>query len=170
MIDWQLVVPQDSAIKTVRDFKGKTIGTAGLPGMAFLKSYLKASGLDPDRDVQIVPTGAGALAVQALTNKTVQGLFYRGSVIAGPCGGTCPPKPGRSGTSRQRRTIDVRSMAAMVIRSTRVVLPSGTGPAEFSTRSQPGTRRARPSKRSGGCSDAKGGLPPRPRSRAESHR
>ncbi|MBV9237396.1 MAG: ABC transporter substrate-binding protein [Xanthobacteraceae bacterium] len=83
VIDWQLVVPQDSAIKTVRDFKGKTIGTAGLPGMAFLKSYLKANGLDPDHDVQIVPTGAGALAGQALTNKKVQGLFYRGSVIAG---------------------------------------------------------------------------------------
>ena len=83
VIDWQLVVPQDSPIKTVHEFKGKTIGTAGLPGMAFLKSYLKASGLDPDRDVQIVPTGAGALAGQALNNKKVQGLFYRGSVIAG---------------------------------------------------------------------------------------
>jgi NitT/TauT family transport system substrate-binding protein len=83
VIDWQLVVPQDSPIRTVRDFKGKTIGTAGLPGMAFLKSYLKANGLDPDHDVQIVPTGAGALAGQALTNKKVQGLFYRGSVIAG---------------------------------------------------------------------------------------
>ena len=83
VIDWQLVVPQDSPIKTVRDFKGKTIGTSGLPGMAFLKSYLKAGGLDPDRDVQIVPTGAGMLAGQALANKKVQGLFYRGSVIAG---------------------------------------------------------------------------------------
>ena len=51
--------------------------------MAFLKSYLKANGLDPDHDVQIVPTGAGALAGQALANKNVQGLFYRGSVIAG---------------------------------------------------------------------------------------
>ncbi len=83
VIDWQLVVPQDSAINKVRDFKGKAIGTAGLPGMAFLKAYLQASGLDPDRDVQILPTGAGPLAGQALTNKTVQGLFYRGSVIAG---------------------------------------------------------------------------------------
>jgi NitT/TauT family transport system substrate-binding protein len=83
VIDWQLVVPQDSPIKAVRDFKGKTIGTAGLPGMAFLKSYLKANGLDPDHDVQIVPTGAGVLAGQALTNKKVQGLFYRGSVISG---------------------------------------------------------------------------------------
>ncbi len=83
VIDWQLVVPQDSPINKVRDFKGKAIGTAGLPGMAFLKAYLKANGLDPDHDVQILPTGAGPLAGQALINKKVQGLFYRGSVIAG---------------------------------------------------------------------------------------
>ena len=82
VIDWVLVVPQDSSIKNIRDFKGKAIGTAGLGGMALLKSFVQAGGLDPDRDVAILPTGAGSMAAQALANDKVQGLFYRGSVIA----------------------------------------------------------------------------------------
>jgi hypothetical protein len=47
VIDWLLVVPQDSSIRTMRDFKGKTIGTAGLAGMALLKSFVQRSDLDP---------------------------------------------------------------------------------------------------------------------------
>jgi NitT/TauT family transport system substrate-binding protein len=82
VIDWVLVVPEDSQIKNIRDFKGKAIGTAGLGAMALLKSFIQAGGLDPDRDVAILPTGAGPLAAQALANNKVQGLFYRSSVIA----------------------------------------------------------------------------------------
>ncbi len=82
VIDWLLVVPQDSPIRTMRDFKGKTIGTAGLAGMALLKSFVQRSDLDPDRDIAILPTGGGPMGAQALANGTVQGLFYRGSVIA----------------------------------------------------------------------------------------
>jgi NitT/TauT family transport system substrate-binding protein len=82
VIDWVLVVPQDSPVKNIRDFKGKAIGTAGLGGMALLKSFVQAGGLDPDRDVAVLPTGAGPMAAQALANNKVQGLFYRSSVIA----------------------------------------------------------------------------------------
>ncbi len=84
VIDWSLVVPADSPIKTIRDFKGKAIGTASLGsgGVALLKSYMQANGLDPEKDIQILPTGVGPMAAGALKSDKVQGLFYWGSAIA----------------------------------------------------------------------------------------
>ena len=84
VIDWSLVVPQDSPIQSIRDFKGKAIGTASLGsgGVALLKSFMQANGLDPEKDVQILPTGVGPMAVGALKSDKVQGLFYWGSAIA----------------------------------------------------------------------------------------
>jgi len=84
VIDWSLVVPQDSSIQSIRDFKGKTIGTASLGsgGVALLKSFMQANGLDPEKDVQILPTGVGPMAAGALKSDKVQGLFYWGSAIA----------------------------------------------------------------------------------------
>jgi NitT/TauT family transport system substrate-binding protein len=84
VIDWSLVVPQDSSIKTISDFKGKAIGTASLGsgGVALLKSYMQANGLEPEKDFQILPTGVGPMAAGALKSDKVQGLFYWGSAIA----------------------------------------------------------------------------------------
>jgi NitT/TauT family transport system substrate-binding protein len=84
VIDWSLVVPQDSPIQSIRDFKGKAIGTASLGsgGVALLKSFMQANGLDPEKDVQILPTGVGPMAAGALKSDKVQGLFYWGSAIA----------------------------------------------------------------------------------------
>jgi NitT/TauT family transport system substrate-binding protein len=82
--DWSLVVPQDSPIKTLADFKGKAIGTASLGsgGVALLRSYMQANGLNPEKDIQILPTGVGPMAAGALKSDKVQGLFYWGSAIA----------------------------------------------------------------------------------------
>src|SRR5579859_3130303 len=56
VIDWSLSVLQDGPIKTVKDLKGKTIGVFSLAtgGIAFMKSYLRQSGMDPEKDVNLV--------------------------------------------------------------------------------------------------------------------
>ena len=84
VVDWSMVVPRDSPITSISDFKGKAIGTASLGsgGVALLKSYLEANGLKFDEDFQILPTGVGPMAAGALKSDKVQGLFYWGSAIA----------------------------------------------------------------------------------------
>jgi NitT/TauT family transport system substrate-binding protein len=84
VIEWSLVVLEDSPIKSVKDFKGKAIGTAslGTGGVALLKSFMEANGINPEKDIQILPVGVGPLALQALKTDKVQGLIYWGSAIA----------------------------------------------------------------------------------------
>ena len=78
VMDW------DSAIRSLRDLKGKAIGAAslGTGGVALLQSYMRANGIDPERDVELVPVGVGPVALQALKSDKVQGLIYWGSAIA----------------------------------------------------------------------------------------
>ena len=85
VIDWGVGVPQDSAIKTVADLKGKKIGifSLGTGGMPLLKGYLRANGINPDSDVQIIATGAGAPALEALKSDRVQALMFWGSALTG---------------------------------------------------------------------------------------
>ncbi|MBP7566403.1 MAG: ABC transporter substrate-binding protein [Burkholderiaceae bacterium] len=85
VIDWGLGVPEGSAIKTVADLKGKKIGifSLGTGGMPLLKGYLRANGIDPDKDVQIIATGAGAPALEALKSDRVQALMFWGSALTG---------------------------------------------------------------------------------------
>jgi NitT/TauT family transport system substrate-binding protein len=84
VLDWSLAVPKDSAIGSPRDLKGKAIGVFSLAtgGIAFMKSYLREFGIDPNRDVQIIPVGLGAPAVDALRSDRVQALMYWGSALA----------------------------------------------------------------------------------------
>ena len=84
VIEWSLVVPEDSTIKSVKDFKGKAIGTASLGsgGVALLKSFIESNGLNPDKDIEIVPIGIGPAALHALTSNRVQGMMYWGSAIS----------------------------------------------------------------------------------------
>ncbi len=85
IIDWSLGVLEDSAIRTPQDFKGKSIGVFSLAtgGIAFMKSYFRDLGIDPNKDVQIIPVGLGAPAVDALRSNRVQALLYWGSALAG---------------------------------------------------------------------------------------
>jgi NitT/TauT family transport system substrate-binding protein len=64
--------------------KGKTIGVFSLAtgGIAYLNSYLRASGLDPGRDVEMVPLGLGAPPVQAMRTGKVQGLLYWAAAVS----------------------------------------------------------------------------------------
>lgn len=84
VIDWAIAVDADGPIKSVKDLKGKTIGVFSLAtgGIAYMQSYLRANGLNPDKDVDLVPLGLGAPPVQALKSGKVQGLLYWAAAIA----------------------------------------------------------------------------------------
>jgi len=83
VIDWSLVSKEDGPIKKIQDFKGKLIGVSslGTGGVALLRSYLSANGMDPDKDITLVATGVGPAALLALRTDRVQGLMYWGAAI-----------------------------------------------------------------------------------------
>jgi len=82
--DWAIGVPPDSPVKTLRDLKGKTVGTLSLAagGINYLKTYMVQSGMDPDNDITLLAVGFGAPAIHALTSGKVQGLFYWSAGLA----------------------------------------------------------------------------------------
>jgi len=84
VLDWSVAVDADGPIKSVKDLKGKTIGvfTLATGGTAYLNSFLRANGLDPAKDVELVAVGLGAPPVEAMRSKKVQGLLYWASAIA----------------------------------------------------------------------------------------
>jgi NitT/TauT family transport system substrate-binding protein len=84
VIDWSLSVLQDGPVKTVQDLKGKTIGVFSLAtgGIAFMKSYLRQNGMDPEKDVNLVAVGLGAPPVEALRTGKVQALLFWASAQA----------------------------------------------------------------------------------------
>src|SRR5438552_7636572 len=78
IIDWRLIVPEDSPVKSVRDLKGKAIGvpSLGTGGIPLLRAYLKDNGVDADNDVKLIPVGIGAPAMDAIANNRVQAAMY----------------------------------------------------------------------------------------------
>jgi len=68
VIDWAVAVDADGPIRSIKDLKGKTLGVFSLAtgGIAYLNSYLRANGLDPARDLELLPLGLGAPPVEAL--------------------------------------------------------------------------------------------------------
>jgi NitT/TauT family transport system substrate-binding protein len=84
VIDWAVAVDADGPIKSVKDLKGKTLGVFSLAtgGIAYLNNYLRANGLDPARDVELVPLGLGAPPVEALRTNKVQGLLYWAAAVS----------------------------------------------------------------------------------------
>jgi NitT/TauT family transport system substrate-binding protein len=85
VIDWSLSVLDDGPIKSVRDLKGKTIGVFSLAtgGIAFMRSYLRANGMNPDADVQLIPVGLGAPPIEAIRSNRVHALLFWASAQAG---------------------------------------------------------------------------------------
>lgn len=85
VVDWGMGVPADSNIKGISDLKGKKIGIVSFAsgGLPLLKSMLTANGLDPDKDVQIVATGGGAPALDALKNDRIQAVMYWQAALTG---------------------------------------------------------------------------------------
>lgn len=84
VIDWGLSVLDDGPIKDVKDLKGKTVGVFSLAtgGIMFMKSYLRANGIDADKDINLVAVGLGAPPVEALRTNKVQALLFWASAQA----------------------------------------------------------------------------------------
>lgn len=78
VIDWSISVLEDGPIKSVKDLKGKTVGVISLAtgGVMYYKSFLRANGLDPDKDVNLVAIGMGAAPLEAIKSGRIQGLLY----------------------------------------------------------------------------------------------
>jgi NitT/TauT family transport system substrate-binding protein len=72
----QIAALADGPVREVKDLKGKQVGVFSLSsgGVPYLKAVLKEAGLDPEKDVTMVPTGAAAPALQALNSGTVGAL------------------------------------------------------------------------------------------------
>jgi len=85
VIDWSIAVPADSDITSPQDLKGKTIGVFSLAtgGIPLMNSWLASEGLDPEKDLELVPLGLGAAPVEALKNGDVDALLYWASATAG---------------------------------------------------------------------------------------
>lgn len=84
VIDWSVAVAADGPIKSVQDLKGKTVGVFSLAtgGIAYFNSLLRANGLDPAKDVELVPLGLGAPPVEAMKSGKVQAILYWAAALA----------------------------------------------------------------------------------------
>lgn len=75
---WDIAVLPDSEAKTYADLKGKTIGVSalGTTDYPIARAALTNVGVDPDKDVSWVATGAGVPAGVALQRGTIDALAY----------------------------------------------------------------------------------------------
>jgi NitT/TauT family transport system substrate-binding protein len=82
--DWSLAVDADGPIKSIKDLKGKTIGVFNLAtgGIGLLNALLRANGMDPAKDVELIAVGMGVAPVDAMRTGKAQGLMYWGSGTA----------------------------------------------------------------------------------------
>jgi len=71
-----IAVPKESAVRSVKDLKGKKIGVAsmGSAGVPVARGILAMNGLDPDNDAQIVVVGEAAQAAALIRGGQVQAL------------------------------------------------------------------------------------------------
>jgi NitT/TauT family transport system substrate-binding protein len=73
---YEIVVPEESAIRSVTDLRDRNIGVANLASGAIpsLRAMLSDAGLNPDSSVGLIPVGNGAAAATALRTNRVQAL------------------------------------------------------------------------------------------------
>jgi NitT/TauT family transport system substrate-binding protein len=83
LITWRniyaIVVPEDGRIMKIADLKGQKLGvfSLGSDGVPMAKAMVREVGLDPEKDVSLVPIGLGAQAVNAMrTGQVVGGSFW----------------------------------------------------------------------------------------------
>jgi NitT/TauT family transport system substrate-binding protein len=69
-------VRADSPIAKPTDLKGKTVGvfSNAHAGVNYIKQYVAESGLDPEKDLTLLPVGQGLQAAEALTSAKVDAL------------------------------------------------------------------------------------------------
>jgi len=75
---WDIAVLPDSPAKTYQDLKGKKIGVSalGTTDYPIARAALTNVGVDPDKDVSWIATGAGVPAGVALQRGTIDALAY----------------------------------------------------------------------------------------------
>ena len=73
---YEVVVAEDSPVRSLTDLRGKAIGVANLASGALpsLRAQLADAGLNPQRDVELIPVGNGAAAATAMRAGRVQAL------------------------------------------------------------------------------------------------
>jgi len=78
------VVLPDSPIKTIKDVKGKTIGTISLAsaGTSYAKGVLMSLGLDPENDVDFVAVGTGPSSTALLQRRQIAALVQSDNILA----------------------------------------------------------------------------------------
>lgn len=79
-INWSLVAPTKSAIKTVADLKGKSIGISGAGASSdmLMRWGLRKVNLDPDKDVTLIALGSVANLYSGIENGKVEaGVLVR---------------------------------------------------------------------------------------------
>ncbi len=71
-----IAVPKGSAVRSIKDLKGKKIGVAsmGSAGVPVARGLLAMNGLDPEKDAQIVVVGEAAQAAALLRGEQVAAL------------------------------------------------------------------------------------------------
>jgi NitT/TauT family transport system substrate-binding protein len=71
-----MVAPEGSGIETAGDLKGKKIGVLALGSASdmMVRGSLAEAGLDPEKDVKILPIGVGAPMAEALNSGTVDAI------------------------------------------------------------------------------------------------
>lgn len=71
-----MVAPESSGIATAADLEGKKIGVLALGSASdmMVRGSLSEVGLDPDKDVTILPIGVGAPMAEALNSGTVDAI------------------------------------------------------------------------------------------------
>jgi NitT/TauT family transport system substrate-binding protein len=81
---YRIVVPEDEAIKTLADFKGKTLGTPDMSAgsVPFARAALSAAGVDPQSSVKWLSVGIGGQAANAFRQKAIDGWAAWDTVIA----------------------------------------------------------------------------------------
>lgn len=74
--NWEIVVLEDSPIKTLADLKGKKIGVVTLStgNVPVTRSMLREAGLNPSTDIELVSVGQGPAAVNAFKTGQIDAL------------------------------------------------------------------------------------------------
>lgn len=76
MSPFEVVVLENSAVKSLTDLKGKKIGVGAMSwgNLAITKSMMKDIGLSEQNDYQFLPVGVGVTAYRALTDGSIDAL------------------------------------------------------------------------------------------------
>jgi NitT/TauT family transport system substrate-binding protein len=81
---YRIVVPEDESVKTLADFKGKTLGTPDMSAgsVPYARAALSSAGVDPQNGLKWLSVGIGGQAANAFRQKAIDGWAAWDTVIA----------------------------------------------------------------------------------------